>query len=187
MTRGKRGDNFHRVTEIRQSNPCATLEEIGTQIAVSRERVRQILAKAQMPTRHYVSRQLYECLNCGKATTNRRFCSSKCAYEYNHPLVMCDYCGKLFRRLRALLCRPPSRSSNHYFCSRSCLGKWRAEKYGFKKGHKSLVRRKWDWELVWNKHAETGYGSTRLSRLMNIPVGTVATILWQMKKRRLSQ
>ena len=42
-----------KVIRIRMANPCATLQQIGDEVGVSRERVRQILSRAKLPTSHY--------------------------------------------------------------------------------------------------------------------------------------
>ena len=42
-----------KVIELRTSNPNLTLKEISISVGVSRERVRQILEKNNLPTSHY--------------------------------------------------------------------------------------------------------------------------------------
>lgn len=42
-----------KVIKIRKENPCATLQQIGDEVGVSRERVRQILSRAKLPTARY--------------------------------------------------------------------------------------------------------------------------------------
>ena len=37
--------------------------------------------------------------------------------------------------------------------------------------------KKWDYSLVWKARQETGYGAKRLSKILNIPEGTITKIL----------
>jgi hypothetical protein len=41
------------------------------------------------------------------------------------------------------------------------------------------VKRKHNWEEVWKRHLETGYGAVKLSRQLGIPETTVAYILFR--------
>jgi hypothetical protein len=45
------------------------------------------------------------------------------------------------------------------------------EQYGFH------TPRKYNWDAVWKSHLETGYGASRLSKLLNIPVNRISAIL----------
>lgn len=177
--------SFHKVVRIRQSNPCATLEKIGQQVGITHERVRQILYEAELPTkRYYQPSQLYECLNCRKPTPNKKYCSKECRYEHTHPLVECDICHQLFRRRHTDLFNPSSGTHNHYFCSKSCQGRWLAKNYGWRKGVKNEGKpRKYDYDLIWNKHLETGYGSRRLARILNISEPTISNVLSMYRRQ----
>ncbi len=87
----------------------------------------EIRLRLGLPTK----RQYYSCLNCKKLTTRKRFCSTKCQWEYSHPQVKCDECHKIFRRAAIDLYRKSMKHS-HYFCSQRCRGKWLGENHGFK-------------------------------------------------------
>ena len=50
---GKPMSTNEKVIELRTSNPNLTLKEISISVGVSRERVRQILEKNNLPTSHY--------------------------------------------------------------------------------------------------------------------------------------
>lgn len=129
-----------RVKRLRRINPCLTLQSIGDACGISRERVRQILNSENMETKGVVFKRL--CLNCEGflKSGNRKFCSPKCRYEYNYPLVECMQCHKLFRKWQGYLKR-----YSHHFCSRSCKGKWVINRYGTKlKGG----ARKYDYSLI---------------------------------------
>ena len=112
------------VRQVRESNLCATLQQIADKCKVSRERVRQILKKENLPTRHYSSFLPLSCLNCQlpMPKEHKKWCSRKCQWEYTHPLVECDYCHKLFRRGACELAR--ASQPRHVFCTSSCMGKW---------------------------------------------------------------
>ncbi len=103
--------------------------------------------------------------------------------KYTISLV-CDQCGKLFeRREKYVLFRmthsnrfQPS-GQQHQFCNKTCFGKWAGKHCGFGAHPENIGYRKWDYDMVWQKHIETGYGALRLSRLLNIPVSTLIYIL----------
>lgn len=125
-------ERANKVIAIRQSNPCATLQLIGDQVGLTRERVRQILSGAKLPTVGYVERKIYHCMNCGKETPNLKFCSMKCRSEYTWVEAACDECGKLFPITQsALITRLNRNRSNKIRCSRHCNGKWLSREYGF--------------------------------------------------------
>jgi hypothetical protein len=44
------------------------------------------------------------------------------------------------------------------------------------------AKRKHNWEDVWNKYQETGYGATRLSRQLDIHKTTITYILFRYPK-----
>ncbi len=49
--RDRRGDNYFKVCGLRQSNPQFTLLQIANLLGISKERVRQLLNNAHLPTR----------------------------------------------------------------------------------------------------------------------------------------
>lgn len=55
-----------QVAQVRVNNPRATLQEIGDNFCISRERVRQILKEEGLPTAAEVDRILKFCKTCGK-------------------------------------------------------------------------------------------------------------------------
>lgn len=139
-----------KIVNMRKINPCATLEQIGIKNNVSRERVRQILDKANLPTRHYIKRTLYTCLNCGKETTNKHgFCSLLCRKAYNTITLVCDGCGRLFPRKKAdVLTHNEDRGyKGHCFCSHKCQ-----LEYYWSHPHSprrvAIHKQKYDYELV---------------------------------------
>lgn len=130
-----------RIKQLRENNPCMVLREIGECVGVSRERVRQVLNKAQLRTRAW-SDLLRICPNCDKEfqATNRKsiHCSRSCQAQFTWIPIICDTCGVLFYRRQSVLManlRNPNHSfgytGEHYFCSRSCFAKWLGENHGF--------------------------------------------------------
>lgn len=127
------------VIKMRQTNQCATLQEIGNRFGVSRERIRQILSTNNIQTKNYKWLLRYYCLECGTelvghGRANRKFCSVSCCNSYKRITVMCDNCGALFkRRASELLWYPntPAHQPKHSFCSRKCLGSYTGKHYGF--------------------------------------------------------
>ncbi len=127
--------NSVEIRIYRLADPYATLEEIGLVFGVTKERVRQILKRAGLPTKHLYDYPQHECLNCHRlfgsyALRNRTFCSDSCRWQYCYPLVKCDFCHIFFRRRRSYVERTKKRAGRIY-CSQRCFGKWFAEHYGF--------------------------------------------------------
>lgn len=105
------------------------------------------------------------CQSCGEPITHRkaRYCE-KCRIIS----VECPSCATLFLVRRAEMLRQFGRR----FCSHQCFGKLLGKTFG------SMPRKKkYDYDLVWTKHLETGFGRRRLSRLLNIPEGAISMIL----------
>jgi len=130
------GETTRRIIELRHSNPCATLQEIGNGVGISREAVRMVLNNVGLPTTHYKQHSL--CLNCGKPIYKKRygkfvpFCDTKCRSMYYRIDVECSICHKLFTLYRShLLARLNRNKLGMIFCSNSCKGKWSGLNYGF--------------------------------------------------------
>jgi len=166
------------VVQMRIDNPGATLQDIGDKIGVSKQRVHRILREHDLQTRHCSQKLLYECPVCGKISSHK-FCSIECQKKWHQIIVECTNCGKLFTRSESELL---GHYRNSLFCSRECFGKWISERYGFKAHPENCGRHKqWDYSLVSKTRLETGYGARRLSKLLNIPDGTINGILGKCK------
>ena len=115
-----------KIIALRWTNPCLTLQAIGDQVGVSRERVRQILKRTGLPTKHY--KQTYTCIVCRNIIThcgNKYFCSQKCRMKYHRIPVECNYCGKIIkRRISEILHYSDKIQRNYSYCNRTCFGKW---------------------------------------------------------------
>ena len=201
--RRPRGPASLAVVSLRQSRPCDTLAEIGSRVGLTKERVRQILAREGLPTRAYSTRVMFACSICGlpcpprplvsypSATGDRAvFCSPECKRDYHRPQVACEMCGKLFRRHKSLLVRKskdPRYTTRANYCSRRCFGHVIGALYGVRglaKAHIAQTERAEARRLmVWQRHLETGWGCRRLGMDMGINETTVSGYLWQMRKR----
>jgi len=178
-------DTRQKVRELRSTNLCMNMSEIASKVGISRQRVYQILRKEGLPTKHYPKIIQYECAVCGTISAHK-FCSDKCKKKWQQIPVICTRCGKLFTRNRHQFLTNYAHFNNNLFCSRDCSSKWWAEHYGFKAypdhiSDKPHVR-KHNWDNIWRMHLETGYGSMRLSKLLNIPRNTIADILRHYRK-----
>ena len=202
------GPVAQRIIALRQQNPCMTLEAIAQAPGVgrSRERVRQVLGRAGLQRAHYKPPpKVWLCMRCGQPCPRRntRYCSKECKYEDAHPWVACTGCGELFRRrlsqVTAKSRRAASGAANKtprgearytldMFHSRSCYGRHIGRIVGFL-AHPEFRgpprRRKHDYDAVWAKHLETGWGAWRLARAMGIPVSAASWIL-RVKRRASS-
>ena len=181
------GPNQYPVTELRLRYPCWTVAQIAEKVGLSRQRVDQILRSSKLPIgAKRQQRYKYQCQDCGKqlrAPTKSNRCK-ECSKTQTHLPIVCDWCGKLLERMQWHYIK---RGYQHAFCNHSCQGRWLATNYGFKKGHKSVGggHKKHDYNLVWSKHLETGYGAVKLGRLLNIPPSSVNYILNRMRKQGL--
>ena len=105
-------------------NPCSTMEEIGRYYGITRERVRQIIAKAGAHKQHSGTASSKRCGQCHArlwSGNKSGFCSS-CRGWGLRVTVVCDGCGEPFeRRAKALTERVNDpRYKGRYFCSGPC-------------------------------------------------------------------
>ena len=178
-----------QVKKLRISNLFISMSVIARFVGISRQRVFQILQEEGLPTKHLVRQKIkhkYSCLICGKISTYK-FCSDECQKQWQQIPIVCTRCGSLFfRDIHRLLANYRDHSDT-IFCSRNCQSKWIGEYYGFKSypNHSGPgVKRKHNWEDVWKRHLETGYGAVKLSRQLNIPKTSVAYILFRYPKQQ---
>ena len=112
-----------RVIALRKHNPDMTLIEIGNEIGITRERVRQILVSEQLETRStsQIPRPMPLCKRCGISVPYRRrtFCSAICQHPAGRVVVNCRYCGKEIS-LMASIYKSRSDRSKYIHCSRTC-------------------------------------------------------------------
>jgi hypothetical protein len=112
-----------RVISLRKSNPDMTLIEIGNEIGITKERVRQILASEHLETRstNRIPAPMPLCKQCGMPVPYRKriFCSAICHRPASRVTVNCHYCGKEMS-LMASVYKSRSDSSKYIHCSRTC-------------------------------------------------------------------
>jgi NADH pyrophosphatase NudC (nudix superfamily) len=116
--------NVDRVRQIREADPLRAGASIAKELGLSRERVRQILSKLEMPTRFYP--EMKECSQCHtifEVRRNRKFCSRDCANKSKVRTEVveanCGGCG-------AVLYRRPYRirsKSGNVYCNKECQHK----------------------------------------------------------------
>jgi hypothetical protein len=169
-----------RVSELRSANLSMKMSQIAKNVGISRQRVYRILKTEGLPTKPIVKKyehQCYKCCVCGTLSTSE-FCSNECKQTWTRIPVVCSGCGKLFFRSRHQFMANYRHHNIALFCSPLCTGRWIQEQWGFNRYPEHAGRnRKYDWDEVWKSHLETGYGGRRLSKKLNIPLGTIASIL----------
>lgn len=125
------------------------------------------------------------CPNCGafssRAPRYYPYCF-QCGCKHTRIDLECFECHLLFKRRRSTVIYNIKHGQEYPFHSKRCYGKWLARTHGFTVHPENAIhgqhsQRKWDKEIVWAKHFETGYGAVRLSRLLHIPVSTISNIL----------
>lgn len=112
-----------KAIELRKHHPEMTLQEIGTELGISRERVRQILASEKLPT-HAIGRPtvpMPNCAYCGTSLPNRRrkFCGPECQYPNGTSKIPCHFCGKEIILMTSQY-KVRTSNANHMHCSRIC-------------------------------------------------------------------
>ena len=135
--------NKERIIQLRITHPEMTLKAIGDEVALTKERVRQILVKeglstisiGQVTTR---SKPIIPCLHCG--STDKKFkikhslyCDKVCEekgkketwvqWRNNHPerwtTFRCYYCNKE-KILKTSQYKKASKKNKNMYCSHSC-------------------------------------------------------------------
>ena len=122
------------IADMRRKFPCYTLQQIGNEFGLSRERVRQILNSQGEETQSLRRVTPQQCQRCGDIIAKNRIHCDKCQYELHHVQVICDQCGKLFWRSVSSVLQYSFLSDNkrqHYFCDRKCFGRWTGRNRGF--------------------------------------------------------
>ena len=138
--------NRDRVIELRNQHPEMTLQELGAEVSLSKERVRQILSKAELPTISSKmsptfttkAKPIQPCLICGNVNKQRvgkhaKYCSNECAVEartkywkqfhLDNPdrrtTYVCVYCGK-HKTVRTGIYERQVREYDKLYCSHYC-------------------------------------------------------------------
>ncbi len=73
------------------------------------------------------------CKHCGQSINSQQtYCSDSCMKQHYRLSLACSYCGKNFEGLKsAIKARKTRNNSGMFFCSKTCQGKWLADKHGF--------------------------------------------------------
>lgn len=181
-------EKTQEIIKMRLQFPAATNAEIARRLNVSREWVRKVLSRSNLPTR------------------GTRAQSGYCE-------LVCEGCGITFRRDKAEVKRLLAKGQTRFYHDKKCCNryvqipptrKWdyeavyklrREKNWGsvrisrelgiptptveviLKKGNLSLKHKKWDHEAVYSLQRETGWGCVKISRRLGIPLGTVRYIL----------
>lgn len=131
------------IIKWRKANPEMTMTEIGHKVGRSRERVRQILVRAGLPT--HIPYQPWEnhCVDCGKSITpyqGAKRCR-KCASHHRFGTTIvkfnCASCeAETTRTSGTIACQSRNRErrglppQTRWFCSRVCQGRYVGTHYG---------------------------------------------------------
>ena len=127
-----------QIVALKQANPTMLAVDIAKAVGVSRERVRQVLTKAGLPTHH----PLWRCERCGLGTSDRnhsrrRGLCTQCAEAQRKTAMTvmdcCDRCGvRMTWRLNTQAYRTQQgKPVVHHYCSTECrdeanVERWRA-------------------------------------------------------------
>ena len=117
------GENRDIVTYLRRTSPDMTLQEIGSHVGISRQRVQQILISEKLETRSSgrQPRPMPGCLYCGTLLPNRqrRYCNFKCQYPNGRRTAYCYYCNKEMSLMTSVYISRTKRAK-YIHCSRDC-------------------------------------------------------------------
>ena len=175
-----------KVKDLRSLDLSLTMSQIGKRIGISRQRVYQILLEEGLPTKHLITKRpgkCYACPVCGTISKSE-FCCDDCKNKWSLIPIICSGCGKLFFRTSRVLIANYRHRQGFLFCSKRCTGNWLRDQYGFERypKHKGQ-KRKYDWDLIWKLHNETGYGHKKLSKQLDIPSAAIASILHRYRQK----
>jgi hypothetical protein len=127
------GDNVAHcsqdIVDYRLNNPCLTLQAIGNKFGLSRERVRQLLARANVKTSNYLWDKKTRCIICGKRSSGChqfRMCR-ECYTKQHYITLICAMCNKPFEVQQWTILHPDEKR-HRKFCSRQCFNKYRVLK-----------------------------------------------------------
>ena len=175
-----------KVRALRSSDLSISMAQIGRQIGISRQRVYRILRDEGLPTKHLIIKRQTKCYACPVCGTisKSKFCCDECKNRWTSIPIVCSECGKLFFRSRRVLIANYKRCQGFLFCSKQCSGKWLSDQYGFERYPEHKWRkRKYDWDAIWKLHKETDYGHKNLSKQLDIPTATIASILHRYRQK----
>jgi hypothetical protein len=111
--------NKQSVFTLREEHPDWTLDAIGKEVGVTRERVRQILKKKGMPTKS--TRIPKVCSVCGiRVETSRKFCSSECRKKNSSITFKCSFCNVDVTWAKSVFNAQKRRGYKNIHCSREC-------------------------------------------------------------------
>jgi len=118
--------NREKVSLLRLQNPNMPATRIADALNISRERVRQLLNEAGLPT-HFRKHHGW-CEMCGSEmpATRKFYCSKECRTKAKRVTFQCDYCGQDKVLILAAYNAQKRRGYKHMYCSVPCRnwGKW---------------------------------------------------------------
>ncbi|MBI4288042.1 MAG: hypothetical protein HY671_06410 [Chloroflexi bacterium] len=123
------GESSRRVAELRLQSPDMPGAEIARQLGISRERVRQILAKRRLPTRVKWAPK-NRCSRCNARLRDRTKtglclrCLKERRHMEGHTKLVCEVCGVSFERRASRVRAQAKRGYVHTFCGKVCQGRW---------------------------------------------------------------
>ena len=118
--------NREKVSLLRRQHPSMQAIRIAETLNISRERVRQLLTEAGLPT--YFRKHYGWCELCGSPmpATRKSYCSKECRTKAKRITFQCDYCGQDKVLIQAAYNAQKRRGYKHMYCSIKCRnwGKW---------------------------------------------------------------
>jgi len=112
-----------KIIDYRKNHPYMTLESIGNNVGVTKERVRQILNSENLETRslHRIPAPMPNCKVCSKPVTYRRriFCSAECQYPGGRTTTKCHSCNKEITLMTSVY-NSRLKRAKFIHCSRVC-------------------------------------------------------------------
>ena len=119
MTTGVRD----KVISLRTNHPDMTLESIGIELGVSKQRVSQILMSEKLETRstYRITLPMSACKRCGTPVPYRKriYCSPICQRPTGRTIITCNYCGKEVSMMTSVY-KTRMISTKYIHCSRIC-------------------------------------------------------------------
>jgi hypothetical protein len=117
-------EKSQKIIKYRKENPCLTLTVIADKFELSRERIRQIVDRAGVKTRH-IRKQTDICPECGEHKSFEAILCWECFKRNHNVTLQCFVCEKVFKRHQSdVIKRANTTGQVHFFCSKHCFGVW---------------------------------------------------------------
>lgn len=116
--------NREKILRLKQEHPDWTLLHIGSEVGVTKQRIRQVLIANNISTKRH--KEYYSpCIVCENLvlnkTSSKAICSEKCRQKLFWVELICGHCKEIIVRRKSHVTRDLKKNPDKvFFCSQSC-------------------------------------------------------------------